>query len=284
MKRTNNNISPLPFYDDINMQNHRKAYAFGNVYALRTYKNMLIPFQVILSKSYTSISAAKLYDFNTGNNIDISRSMSLSGLDIKQYGNCAVIVYPAKFPIPEMANEGQFYIELTTNAGKLYSDIFVCMNDVSKLLKIEYSNSYDFVSDFGVIDFSNAFRFVCYLDTAVGRPEYVFEEELTERSGYKFIEYQTSKKTYKFVCLAPEYLCDALRLIRLCDTKSIYSDGIEYDLMNFTMDVKWQDQGDLASIDAEFETDTIISNNAWYKSRVDTGDMNNDFNNDYKNK
>ena len=49
MKLVNNNLSPLPFYDDISMQNHRKDYAFGNIYPLITYKNMLLPFQVVLS-------------------------------------------------------------------------------------------------------------------------------------------------------------------------------------------------------------------------------------------
>ena len=65
MKLVNNNISPLPFYDSIALQNHRKDYAFGQVYPLITYKNMLLPFQVVLSGG-TRVESVKLFDFNTG--------------------------------------------------------------------------------------------------------------------------------------------------------------------------------------------------------------------------
>ena len=49
MKLVNNKISPLQFYDNLALQNHRKDYAFGQIYQLITYKNMLLPFQVVLS-------------------------------------------------------------------------------------------------------------------------------------------------------------------------------------------------------------------------------------------
>ena len=46
----------------------------------------------------------------------------------------------------------------------------------------------------GAVDFSDNFKFKCYLKTQVGKPEYSFEEEATERLGYSFIESQISKK------------------------------------------------------------------------------------------
>ena len=55
MKQINNNISPLPFYDDISLQNHRKDYTFGQIYPLVVYRNMLLPFQFCVS-SGTSVS------------------------------------------------------------------------------------------------------------------------------------------------------------------------------------------------------------------------------------
>lgn len=61
MKLVNNNISPLPFYDNLALQNHRKDYAFGQVYPLITYKNMLLPFQVVLA-SGTAINWVRLYN------------------------------------------------------------------------------------------------------------------------------------------------------------------------------------------------------------------------------
>jgi hypothetical protein len=42
----NNNYSVLPFYTDIKEQNHRKPYAFGEVYALFALVNQILPFQI----------------------------------------------------------------------------------------------------------------------------------------------------------------------------------------------------------------------------------------------
>ena len=100
--------------------------------------------------------------------------------------------------------------------------------------------------------------------------------------GYAFIESQVSKKVYKFTFVAPEYLCDALRIVRLCDTKLIHSKRQMYELTTFNMDVEWQEQGDLASVECEFETDTVIANIGGYTPVLKGGDFNNDFNNDYK--
>ena len=49
------------------------------------------------------------------------------------------------------------------------------------------------------------------------------------------------------------------------------------------MEPKWEDQGDLASVECEFETDTIIANIGGYAPELAGGDFNDDFNNDYKN-
>jgi hypothetical protein len=78
--------------------------------------------------------------------------------------------------------------------------------------------------------------------------------------GYTFIESQVSKKTYRFVALAPEYLCDALRIVRLCNNKVIEAEGRVYRALTFSIDPAWEEQGDLASIECEFEIDSVISN------------------------
>ena len=127
---------------------------------------------------------------------------------------------------------------------------------------------------------SDSFKFKCYLPTQIGKPEYDFEEEATERMGYTFIESQVSKKLYKFTFLAPEYLCDALRIVRLCNDKQITSKGQVYGLTTFNMKPEWEEQGDLAAVECEFETDTVISNIGGYEP-VLGGDFNNDFNNDF---
>lgn len=281
MKLVNNNISPLPFYDNIALQNHRKDYAFGQIYQLITYKNMLLPFQVVLSKG-ASVSWVRLYDFNTGKYIDITASMKENGLTIKSFTDFVLLKYPGILPITEIKYEGRYYLAISIlDLGVIYSDIFSVCNKVDDYLLIEYYNPYNFELKNGVVDFSDNFKFKCYLNTQVGRPEYYFEEEATERMGYTFIESQVSKKIYKFTFLAPEYLCDALRIVRLCNTKQITSKLQVYDLTTFNIEPEWQGQGDLASVECEFETDTVIANIGGYMPELTGGDFNNDFNNDF---
>lgn len=283
MKLVNNNISPLPFYDNNALQNHRKDYAFGQVYPLITYSNRLLPFQVVLATG-TSVSWVRLYNFNTGDYIDITASMNENGLAIKSYSNFKLLKYPGNLPIVEIKNEGFYYLAISISGlGVIYSDVFTVTNRIDDYLCLEYYNSYNFELKNGIVDFSDNFRFRCYLNTQVGKPEYNFEEEATERMGYTFIESQVSKKIYKFTFVAPEYLCDALRIVRLCDNKQITSKLQVYDLTTFSMEPEWEDQGDLASVECEFETDTVIANIGGYKSSgvVKNGDFNSDFNNDF---
>lgn len=282
MKLVNNNISPLPFYDNLALQNHRKDYAFGQVYQLITYKNMLLPFQVVLA-SGTSVIWVKLYNFSTGKYTDITTSIKENGLQIKSFTGFKLLKYPGALPITEIKYEGQYYLAISISGlGTIYSDIFTVCNKVDDYLLIEYSNSYNFELKNGVVDFSDSFKFKCYLNTQIGKPEYDFEEEATDRVGYTFIESQVSKKIYKFVFLAPEYLCDALRIVRLCENKQITSKLQTYDLTTFSMEPEWEDQGDLAAVECEFETDTVIANIGGYAPSLSGEDFNSDFNNDFK--
>ena len=282
MKLVNNNISPLPFYDDFALQNHRKDYAFGQVYPLITYKNMLLPFQVVLTAGIDRIEWVRLYNFKAGTFIDITTSLKDNGLVLKAYTDFTILKYPGTLPITEIKYEGLYYLAIyIKGVGTIYSDIFTVTNNIDSYLSIEYSNSYNFLLKDGIVDFSDNFKFKCYLNTQVGKPEYSFEEEVTKRMGYSFIESQVSKKIYKFTFVAPEYLCDALRIVRLCENKQIQSKGLTYEVTAFSMEPEWQEQGDLAAVNCEFETDTVISNIGGYTPELIGGDFNSDFNNDF---
>lgn len=286
MKLVNNNISPLPFYDNIALQNHRKDYAFGQVYPLITYKNMLLPFQVVLSGG-TRVESVKLFDFNTGASTDITASIKENGLALKSYNGFKLLKYPGTLPIAEIKHEGLYYLAIEIKVLSsiknevIFSDVFTVTNRVDDYLIIEYYNSYNFELKNGIVDFSDNFKFKCYLNTQIGKPEYDFEEEATERMGYTFIESQVSKKIYKFTFLAPEYLCDALRIVRLCENKQIISKLQTYDVSTFSMEPEWEDQGDLASVECEFETDTVVANIGGYMPALAGGDFNDDYDEDY---
>lgn len=281
MKLVNNNISPLPFYDSLALQNHRKDYAYGQVYQLITYRNMLLPFQVVLSNG-TSVGWVRLYNFNTGKYIEITDSMKENGLAIKPFTGFVLLKYPGTLPIVEIKHEGLYYLVIyINNLGTIYSDLFTVTNRISDYLLIEYSNSYNFELKNGIVDFSDNFAFKCYLNTQVGKPEYNFEEESTKRLGYIYVESQVSKKTYKFNVIVPEYICDALRIVRLCDNKIIRCKDDEYEAITFEMEAEWQTQGDLASVTCEFETDNVVANIGGFVPDKLGGDYNNDYNEDF---
>lgn len=281
MKLVNNNISPLPFYDSLALQNHRKDYAYGQVYQLITYRNMLLPFQVVLSNG-TSVGWVRLYNFNTGKYIEITDSMKENGLVIKSFTGFVLLKYPGTLPIVEIKHEGLYYLVIYINGlGTIYSDLFTVTNRISDYLLIEYSNSYNFELKNGIVDFSDNFAFKCYLNTQVGKPEYNFEEESTKRLGYIYVESQVSKKTYKFNVIVPEYICDALRIVRLCDNKIIRCKDDEYEAITFEMEAEWQTQGDLASVTCEFETDNVVANIGGFVPDKLGGDYNNDYNGDF---
>ena len=281
MKQINNNISPLPFYDDISLQNHRKDYAFGQIYPLIIHRNMLLPFQFCVSAG-SSINQAYLYSAGGEYIANILPELNENGLIVKSYTGFKLVKYPGTLPVNSIKHEGQYYIRLKSSSEKyFYSDIFTVYNRVDDYLELEYTNSYNFELKNGIVDFSDNFKFKCYLPTQIGKPEYDFEEEATERMGYTFIESQVSKKLYKFTFLAPEYLCDALRIVRLCNDRQITSKGQVYDLTTFNMKPEWEEQGDLAAVECEFETDTVISNIGGYEPELLGGDFNNDYNNDF---
>ena len=281
MKLVNNNMSPLPFYDNIALQNHRKDYAFGQVYPLITHSNLLLPFQVVLSKG-TSIEEIRLYNFNNGTYVDITNSLLENGITIKDYNTFSILKYPGTLPIIEIDQEGLYYLVIKiADFGVIYSDVFTVTNNIDKYLLLEYYNSYNFEFKNGIVDFSDNFKFKCYLDTQIGKPDYDFEEEVTERLGYTFVESQVSKKIYRFTFVAPEYLCDALRIVRLCENKQITSKLQTYEPISFNMMPKWEDQGDLAAVECEFETDTVIANLGGYYKVPIGGDYNNDYNDDF---
>ena len=101
------------------------------------------------------------------------------------------------------------------------------------------------------------YRNVLYLPTDIAKPDYSFTEDGEERDGYYFAIKQISQKRYRFKFLAPEYLLDVMRLIRLSDHIKITYRGQEYYPDTFLMTPTWESEGDLASVECEFTTDTV---------------------------
>ena len=282
----NNNLSVLPWYSDIKYQNHLKTYAYGNIYPLFTPARTLLPFQIIRSTRANAITGVNLYTKTGTLFLDITTQIIETGLQIKAFPALGidVIVNPGILPMAINMPEGIYYATITDGVETWFSDMFTVVNDVSNYLKIEWYDVEDLTFDEGAIVYqSPAFKNVVYLCAEIGKPEYVFEEDGEKRDGYFFPEKQVSEKTYKFTFLAPEYLCDAMRIIRMCDVVKVTAEGRMYDCDTFLITPKWQTQGDIASVETEFECATVIKKIGKGLAVVNSGDFNNDFNDDFNN-
>jgi hypothetical protein len=283
----NNNLSVLPWYLSIDEQNHKKSYAFGSIYPLFTPKDRLLPFQIIRTHRGNPITSVILYKKTGELAANITQAMTETGLQIVSFGILGydVIVYPGNFPLSYVTAPGMYYAELSDGVQTWYSDIFTIVANILPYLKIEWWDIENLVFDAGQIVYkAPAFKNRLYLANELGKPEYVFDEEGENRDGYFFAEKMISEKTYKFTALAPEYLCDVMRFIRMSDY-IVITDKYERQYLcdTFLMTPKWETQGDIASVECEFQTATVVKKLASGVVQAIKGDFNKDFNNDYNN-
>ena len=281
----NNNISVLPFYTSIDEQNHRKSYAYGKIYPLFAPADMLLPFQIIRNTRANDVTSVVLYD-KTGKQVaDITTNMKETGLQIVRFQSFRydVILYPSILPMPLNQLDGIYYMTLSDGVQTWYSEMFTVVQDVSAYLKIQWWDVENLVFDAGQIVYTEPnYKNTLSLCTELGKPEYEFEEDGEERDGYFFPEKQISVKTYKCTILAPEYLCDVMRFIRMADYIHITDKyGREYDCDTFLITPKWETQGDLASVEIEFKTNTVVKKIGRGYILGNKGDFNEDFNTDF---
>lgn len=266
---SNNNLSPLPFYTQLSEQNHRKSYAYGEIYPLICEANRLLPFQILRQHHNAEIESFEIYRKDGSLFADVALdAMQVAGLRIIPYAGSVdrdVIAYTAIAPIALNMPDGIYYIAISDGVETWFSEMFTAVQDVSGYLKIEWYDDEDLIFDAGVIAYTDEYgrpynyRNRLFLCTELGRPEYQFEEEGEDRDGYYFPEKQISEKIYRAQVLAPEYLCDVMRFIRMADHVAIADKyGRNYVVDTFLMTPTWLDQGDLASVEMEFQTDTVV--------------------------
>lgn len=283
----NNNISVLPWYNNLSEQNHRKSYAYGAIYPLIAPANILLPFQIMRPTRSNGITSVILLD-KTGTTVaNITQSMIEAGLQVVRFQTLGydVILYPANLPMPINMLDGIYYMRLSDGVQTWYSEMFTVVQDVSGYVKVQWWDIENLVFDAGQIVYTNpTYKNTLYLCTELGKPEYEFEEEGQDRDGYFFPEKQISLKKYKCTILAPEYLCDVMRFIRMADYIRVRDKyGNVYNCDTFLITPKWQTQGDLASVEIEFKTDTVVKKIGRGFLPSGSGDFNDDYNNDFNN-
>lgn len=268
--------------------NHRRSYAYGEVYPLYTPLGSVPPFQIIRPHNSATVSTATLHLPDGTQKGDIKSALDGSGLKVQQYAQSGydIVIFPSLAPMAITTEEGRYYIRLSMSDGTVYySDIFTVTGITGGLLAIQWYDFKDLVMDNGRIAYTDAngvqnYRNILYLNTQLGKPEYTFEEEGEQRDGYFFLEKIISEKTYKCVILASEYLCDVMRFIRLSDVVFIRDQfGNTYRADTFLINPKWEEQGDVASVEIEFTCDTVAKKIG--RGVEVLGEFNDDYNNDY---
>lgn len=252
----NNNLSILPFYK-VTTANPRpidsqKWWAYGDVWPL--VMPGIPPFQV--KGAVGAVETWTHPPLGGGSLVSTGYPASTKTVNGDTYSYFAGST--------SVGLKGRYQLETQIN-GELYvSDVFTIIDttQLSTYLKIEWWDDNDFVMDGGVIVYNNsggvnAYKNVLYLPTDLAKPDYPFSEEGEDRDGYFFPIKQISQKRYRFSFLAPEYICDVMRFIRMSDHIKITYRGEVYYPDTFLMTPNWIGNGNLANVDCEFTTDTV---------------------------
>lgn len=261
---TFNNFSPLAFREKSQKATYKKWYAYGKEFALPFSTTELPPFQFTVANlpsfDPTTVEVF-LVDEATGTRSGTGVKIKVDTMDEH---NSVLYVSPGSNVYAKSVEPGVYRAEFTISEGETYVSTPICVTDGietnTNFVKLEYWNDEKlaYPNGFVTTGTDNDFKFQMYIPTTFFKPKYEFEEEITKRAGYKFLELQTCNKVFGFNFLAPEYICDALRLVRLSDYIRFSHDGEYYNALNFEYNPDWQDNGYLAAIECQFETDTII--------------------------
>lgn len=284
----NNNFSVLPFYGSLQEQNARKWWVYGRIYPLFCPAGFILPFQMLIAHTANpSLGSFLLFDANTNTQVaDLTTGMQNTGLTVKQFSTFGydVVVYPGQLPAINSLNNGRYYLTASVNGVTYYSEVFTVVNDIQPFLKLSWWDVEDFMMDAGAIVYTApTFKNVLYLHSDIAKPEYSFSEEGETRDGYFFPVKMISEKRYRFSFLASEYLLDVLRFVRMADYIRVEYHGQVYSLDTFLITPEWESNGDVATVQAEFETATVAKKIGLGFIKARRGDFNADFNNDFNN-
>ena len=252
---------------------------------------MMLPFQIIYDAAQDDVSVLRFNLYTDKGRLvgDYTQAIIDAGLRVERRGRQTIAIYPGNAVLFPNLDNGRYYAALQIyDRDFRYSEVFTVVNDIEPYLKIEWWDVEDFVMDAGTIVYKYAndtqFRNILYLPTDLAKPEYIFEEEGETRDGYFFPIKQISEKRYRFSFFAPEYLLDVMRFIRMADFANIYYHGQTYQLDTFLINPTWEGNGDVAAVEAEFDTATVAKKiGRGYIQPVGQGDFNDDFNNDFNN-
>ena len=262
-----NNFSVIPFYTSLAQQNANKWWIYNRVYPLFTTSSGIVPFQILVphNTNETTVTKLTIVDCSTGYYTDISEEIGL-WFEVRQFPlyGYDVVMMPFSYILSTQNIVGRYFYEVELNGSTTYvSDVITAVSDITPFLKIEWWDDDDFYMPEGIIAYkygtglSEQFKNVLYLPSDIAKPEYIFEEEGETRDGFFFPTKQISEKRYRFSFFASEYLLDVMRFIRMADHVQITYQGHVFYPDTFLITPEWESNGDVASVDAQFDCATV---------------------------
>lgn len=249
-------MSVLKFYDSVEKQEYRKAYAFGVVPKIPVLINFIPPFQHPRPKTLgEGISSAYLVNFKTGAQTDVFAALFASGFGLVRPAGQTfeLLFYPSvmRLPIPDL-DQGAYYLVIVDSRNTWYSEVFTMVDYLGNHVKIEWCHNRDFVYSGGLIRYTefgsgNGYKNYFYVDTEILKPQYLYDRTIKDRDFKEFPLKQIRKKQRRFEVIVSEGIADFLSLIELHDIVTIRDQyGNVYNVGEFEMGTpNWFSSGNL---------------------------------------
>jgi hypothetical protein len=247
------NVFAFPFYDQTEKQSRFNSLCSKvNAFALYSPPNRFLPFMIKKPKDGQLVDCVKVY--STNDEILIT-TIPFESFTYKMYSDSAydyIFYYGAI--IEDLNLEcGEYYL----NVSGYWSEVFTVVDDVSRLLKIEWFHD----SQVGEAIYQNGFYQRLYLDTILADPKYKIEQEGDENGEGEFVPTFTRvvKKYRLESLLLPEFLVDVLHSMAAHSHVTI---GNLVDVQQIEADVDWLVSGSAATVELSFqEANSVFAKN-----------------------
>ena len=171
------------------------------------------------AKLYFTNDAADTASFNTkGNSSATDPSLELyklTQLTVEEFTSYDYIVYEGGDLVEDISS-GMYYLEVSDGANTWYSECFNVCDDIDERIVMEWGHSSDIDNIYYSGGFENKIVFAERYDLV--KPTYEPTKIGTARDGYFFTEKVVTKKGYKLIFYAPEFMSDAMVLLPSHDT------------------------------------------------------------------
>ena len=207
-------------------------------------------------------TTATLINAKTEAETDVTTYMNANTVGLNYESDAyQVAIYDASVALSTDIEPGYYYLKLNDGTDIFYSEVFLPCENLDSYVKIEWWRDIDILYTGGRIVYTTGYINTAYLDGDVGKPEHSYEIEQTERNGTKFKQKIVSIKKFSIKnLLLSEAVIDVLARIPHHEYVTILSNYLYYQVTDITIPApEWEEDGDLAQLPIEFETDTIIS-------------------------